>query len=180
MNLDALIELSALLAPDLHGVGEKIRLAVDAPQVYRNEHAEVADCDDDDWLPNVALEEALIQAGRLAIIDWRATPDEVLAAFEPAIASARPALRAWTAEEYRGWTDGDALSEDDANADRFTRMIARRLEQHELRCLNLGEGSDTYSLALVRFGQFARAVECAENAGFEGPGAFAESLEDKS
>ncbi|HEY0477368.1 MAG TPA: hypothetical protein VGD37_07575 [Kofleriaceae bacterium] len=122
--------------------------------------------DEDDQLPLVAVVNALVGNQRIAVIDWRASPDETLAAFAGVLDAAHQELRVWTDGEAVVWNVDDPATNGDTTPDRLIARIAGRLAQHDLRCINLGGGSDTYCLALVPQQSFERSLACARSAGF--------------
>lgn len=169
-NVDSILALADHLAPGHADVTDRIRLAATDPRAYRARFAEdSARTADDAALPRVALEEALVLHDRIAVIDWRDSPEDILSALGPLIASVRPGLHLWTDEEARGWVDGDTLSADEARAEQFVARLSERLASHGLRWIDLGSGTDTYALVLVTSADLDRCVALARAAGYSIP-----------
>jgi hypothetical protein len=158
---ESLRELCQLLLPDDEGLKAEVRQAYESPEAYLDRFRErleergirepIADLS---W---IALVDGLAARGRLAEVDWREEPGDVVWNLERIATPPDPSRWDWAAEE--------ALAE--LATEEFLRCAGERLSQHGLALASLDIRSDNYPLVLVDLALIERARGLASSAGHE-------------
>lgn len=157
---DALIAIATLLASDDPDVADRVANAHDDSDAYVRAHAEqlywrgidepIAD------LAWIALVDALTDHGLLAEVDWKESPEEIVAQLKAVRSSpARPEAWAWV-----NHTGTDRPTYD------FLELAGNKLRAADTVLAMLDIDSDCYPLVLLPADRATELVELATAAGF--------------
>lgn len=157
-RLAALLELGELLLPGNAALTREVVLAAEAPARFLARAGWHDGNPTDEALPWLALLAGLQKRRRVATIDWKCDPDEVMASVDAA-ARGLPAAR-----ERWAFTEGLDLESLDSTAD-FLELAGEQLFARGLRLISLDEESDSYLLLLVEKATAATVASLAKRAG---------------
>jgi len=132
-----LFQICELLAPSDAALSTTVRLAMEDPQgwVERYRGGRILEASVD--LPWIALVDGLGRAGRVAELNWKEHPLEIMAWLDRLV----PAVDRWR------WTE--SLELDALDTEAFLDQAGERLRREGLALLGLDIDSDSYPLALV-------------------------------
>lgn len=159
---DALLALTALLAPEDAPAMARVALALEDPAAYvkafRGELKERGLKGPVDDLPWIALVDALLASKRLVELDWEAAPEELV--FGLSKLRTAPRAKAWQR----------ALRDDPEREERLAwellELFGRALKPEGVVPCQLDMDSDAYPVLLLPPAQVPRAKALAKKAGF--------------
>ena len=162
VNDEKLIELARLLLPDEDAYPKEVALAVKDPARYvtkfhdRLEGRGISEPQPD--LPWLALVDGLWARGKLAEIDWRGSPKEIVDELDPLVEPALPNGDRWD------WMDDGDWEE--AEAEMFLKEVDRRLTDQGYVLAWFDIQSDSYPVAVLKDPDFQQAKRLASESGF--------------
>ncbi len=162
---DELLALCHALLPDDRSLSEVVRLAVEQPAVYwatvqphqQLQHTE-QDGDPPTDVPWLALLNGLLERDQLALLDWRARPDEVIEQMDRLLRDRPPETERWS------WMDD--VEWDQASTEEFLEAIRRQLQKHHALLVYFPLDSDMYAVAVIDEDRFPALQQHAELTGY--------------
>ena len=114
----------------------------------RRDLAAAAESEDDPW--NAAID-ALQDAARIGVIDWRSEPDELRSALDPMLTRHNAALDWSFLDELEARGDWNAIKNEN-----LIPRVGREIAKLGLVLAHIDEASDAYMMAICAPAEFAR------------------------